>query len=657
MRKILLILCMVIGWQWCIAQQWTHVMNIATQDSTLTLHLEDIKEITFDSIQETMFPDDTTNIPTNISPQKTCMILDFTANNGHDENNGEHSRNVYSAIYMAEIAGIPYSITSNVKEATDTASIILCASPIKNSTLSSTEITRLTNWVKKGGILMAPAIVNANAAIRTLFGINEVSYNKTRASYHWNSTNLSDEELSYFDEPEEQTVFIGKARNPEIESIKSYAYTLTTGKAMAFFETGENAVVRNQLGKGTTYTFGILWRDVIQRSQLGKNTTATRTTSNGFEPSGDIYAFFIRALYAKKHPISVWKFTIPDGYESLLIPTHDCDSRTSYDNMFWMSEYEKSLGLRGHYFLTVHYYRNPGYLSAFYDSISVEQSQELLADGHTVGSHSVCHFPDFSVTERFPIKVVTKEEYAQTAKHDSQTGITTGGSTWAELVLSKQIIEETIGNQVRSFRSGHLCMNKNIPTVQKEAGYHFSSCYASCNVLSLFPFHERMQNDWAGELGVLQMPLHISDVINSHPMSDSAWMHAPDIWLNVMNKLKNNYAPSILLIHPNRDWKMYVQKMLIDRLNTKQTGLYNFEEYGDFWLARENLQFNYGYNSTHQTVIIHTNSSSKENKAHVFAIDVQPNTLIKRIILVYSNGETQNLKFKAIQKNRLLAFP
>ena len=200
-------------------------------------------------------------------------------------------------------------------------------------------------------------------------------------------------------------------------------------------------------------------------------------------------------------------------------------------------------------------------------------------------------------------------------------------------------------------------MNKNIPTVQLQAGYHFSSCYASCNVLSLFPFHERMQNDWAGELGVLQMPLHISDVINTHPMSDSAWMHAPDIWIKVMDKLRGNYAPSILLIHPNRDWKMYVQKMLIDRLDTRITGLYNFEDFGDFWLAREELRFEYEYKHNLEAVVIHTNSSELTNKAHVFAIDVQDGQTIQRIVLVNAKGEQMNLRFKSISENRWLAFP
>ena len=67
-------------------------MRIATQDSTLILPISAIKEITFDSIENSTFPDDTTSIPITITPQKTCVILDLTANNQYDEQSGEHSR-------------------------------------------------------------------------------------------------------------------------------------------------------------------------------------------------------------------------------------------------------------------------------------------------------------------------------------------------------------------------------------------------------------------------------------------------------------------------------------------------------------------------------------------------------------------------------------
>lgn len=648
-------MCLIVGFHWLLAQQWTEIMRIEMVDSTIVLPVADIQRFAFDYVNEAE-QDSTVYVPwDDLVAQKRCVLLDLTQQNAHNEEAGEHSRNVYSAQYLINLAGIPYMTTTNIVDAIAHANMIVCASPFKQSTLTAFEIQLLKNWIKQGGVFVAPAITNTNSHLCDLFGLESVAYSKERRTFTWREEYLKEKELAYFDEPEERTISLGKARNTTAESIKTYGYQPTTAEAMAYFDsTNVAAVLRHRIGAGTIYTFGILWRDVVQRSQLGKNTTATRITSNGFEPSADIYAFFFRSLFAKINPISVWKYTIPQGYESVLIPTHDCDSRTAYDEMYWLSEYEKSLGVSAHYFLTVHYFRDAGYLSDFYNEDTRPKAQRLLVDGHTVGSHSVCHFPDFSNTDLFPATVVTKEAYAVSAHHDKKTGITQGGSTWAELGLSKRIIEEDLGNRVRSFRSGHLCMNKLMPMVQQAVGYTFSSCYASCNVLSQFPFHERMENDWTGAQGVLQIPLHISDVINANPMTDSAWNHAPDIWLKVLEKLQRNYAPTVLLIHPNRDWKMFAMRQLVGAMDRDKVGLYNFEAYGDFWLAREKMSFDYTYLPDRKSVVIWVNEPIEDAAACIFAVDVQTDIAIEEAIFVDAMGRQSKLQIQKKQERRYL---
>lgn len=648
-------MCLIVGFHWLQAQQWTEIMRIEMVDSTIVLPVVDIQRFAFDYVNEAE-QDSTVYVPwDDLVAQKRCVLLDLTQQNAHNEEAGEHSRNVYSAQYLINLAGIPYMTTTNIVDAIAHANMIVCASPFKQSTLTASEIQLLKNWIEQGGVFVAPAITNTNSHLCDLFGLESVAYSKDRRTFSWREEYLKEKELAYFDEPEERTVSLGKARNTTAESIKTYGYQPTTAEAMAYFDsTNVAAVLRHRIGAGTIYTFGILWRDVVQRSQLGKNTTATRITSNGFEPSADIYAFFFRSLFAKINPISVWKYTIPQGYESVLIPTHDCDSRTAYDEMYWLSEYEKSLGVSAHYFLTVHYFRDAGYLSDFYNEDTRPKAQRLLVDGHTVGSHSVCHFPDFSNTDLFPATVVTKEAYAVSAHHDKKTRITQGGSTWAELGLSKRIIEEDLGNRVRSFRSGHLCMNKLMPMVQQAVGYTFSSCYASCNVLSQFPFHERMENDWTGAQGVLQIPLHISDVINANPMTDSAWNHAPDIWLKVLEKLQRNYAPTVLLIHPNRDWKMFAMRQLVGAMDRDKVGLYNFEAYGDFWLAREKMSFDYTYLPDRKSVVIWVNEPIEDAAACIFAVDVQTDIAIEEAIFVDAMGRQSKLQIQKKQERRYL---
>ncbi len=536
---------------------------------------------------------------------RRACLLDITPRIAEIE---ASNRNVYSADYMLEVAGLPYFTTQSLQQALSESSLIVLSSEVKKNAFTAEELNDLYEWVERGGILVSPgvSVVNNNSAAalaaRRLFAVEKSQQTKSRYRLLWSEAHYADRELEYIDQPEERITSLAQGKKQAGESIKTFGYTLCEGAAadiLATFDNGDKAVVRHQIGKGTVYLFGYLWRDVIQRSQLNRYFEAQRTSSNAFEPSADVTSLFLRSTFARNHRLSLWKFTIPDGYESLIIPTHDCDSHTAYDSMYYMSEYERDLRVKAHYFLTVHYFRDEGYLSAFYDNITSRKAQQLISDGHTVGSHSICHYPDFSITSRFPLTEISREDYARQTHHkkdETATGTSTGGSTWAEVVLSKQIIEGDLNNNVRSFRTGHLCMNDNIARAEQMGNYSFASCFAAGDVLSQFPYRERLERAWTGDFnGVLEMPLHISDVISASPINENNWMEKPAIWHSVQGKLQGNYAPAILLIHPNRRWKMQAEQMLVEMTDPARVGLYNFEDYGDFWNARRALDFDYTY--------------------------------------------------------------
>lgn len=562
-------------------------------------------------------------------------------------------RNIYSADYILDVTGVPYNKTKELDEILKNSCMMLLSSPVLDNMFNSEEVQKLKDWVEQGGILIAPAVYCTDKTIMDLFGISGSICNKLRYEL---SFAVNNKEFVYIDEPEEDTIRVG---NPKYGTIYTYGYNITTGEPLATFDTGETGIVRNSKGKGYTYTFGIKWRDIIQRSQLNKDFGANRSYSNAFEPTADLFPLIVRGIYFCSQSISVWKHTIPKGYSSVLIPTHDCDSQTSYDEMGYMSDYERSIGLSAHYFLTVHYYRDSPYMSAFYNQTSIDASKLLLKNNHTIGSHSIGHFPDFNKLERFPLTKVTEEQYKQTAKHDIGTGITIGGSTWAEVVLSKLILERDLGNKVRSFRSGHLCMNNNIPNAMQLGEYSFSSCYSSGDLLTNFPFQERLGNNWEGEFnGVLQIPLHISDVFSDEEkMSESNWSEKPKIWLSVLKKLAGNNSPCVILIHPNRKWKMEAEKMLIDNMDRNSIGIYNFEAYGDFWSARRNFTFEYCYIPEKEKVIVKSDRIKLNNNPQLsFGIDVKNGIRIKEIVLIDKENVGIKLNLKQLSDTRFLAF-
>ncbi len=612
--------------------------------------------------------DDYLNTSVAQKERKVCL-LDITPKTSEIE---KSNRNVYSAEYMLEVAGISSFTTQSLQEALERSCLIIISSEVRKNAFSTAELAQLQQWVENGGVLISPAVtvVNNNTedakAARSFFGVTATSKKTNRYRLVWSEAHYGDKELEYIDQPEERTTSLGRGKKLSGESIKTFALTLaddSDADILAHFDDGSNAVVRRRMGKGTVYLFGYLWRDVIQRSHLNKDPEAQRMSSNGFEPSADIPSLFLRSVYTKSRRVSLWKFTIPEGYESLIIPTHDCDSRTAYDSMFYMSEYERDLKLKAHYFLTVHYFRDAPYLSAFYDDVTREKSRLLIRDGHTVGSHSICHYPDFSITERFPLTVVTREEYAATTHHEkdeSSVGVSTGGSTWAEVVLSKQIIEEDHGNHVRSFRTGHLCMNNNIPEAEQTGGYDFASCFAAGDVLSQFPFRERLGRSWEGDFnGVLEMPLHISDVISADPINEKNWMEKPAMWHAVQGKLQGNYAPAILLIHPNRKWKMEAEKMFVEMTDHSRVGLYNFEDFGDFWNARRDLTFDFGFEAESGIleIFLTDEGAAAVQKHHIcFAADIDGDAdQVKSVHVFNTDGRRiATASFRKLTDSRLL---
>ncbi|MDE5841066.1 MAG: hypothetical protein K2H49_09120, partial [Muribaculaceae bacterium] len=420
------------------------------------------------------------------------------------------SQQAYSATYMCDIAGYEYILTQSLEDAMN-ENVILLANLITATSFTEDEFILLKQWIEEGGVLVAPAITGIPSSckdiVAEIFGIDaagKLTQRSNRPIIRWNPDHYGDKELEYMDEDHERDTSIGE--------IRSYTFTPDTCDVLASYSTGEAAVARNILGKGTAYTAGISWLDVIERNQLNKDKNSSRQYNNGFEPSADIWSLFLRSIHAKAMGLSVWKFTVPAGYTQLLIPTHDCDSRTAYDEMHFMSEYEQSIGLKGHYFLTTHYFSDKinfghSYLSDFYNQETLPKAARLLEEGHTIGSHSICHFPDFNKTRN--TDVVTREEYAHRAT--CEDGKSTGASTWAEIVMSKQILEEDLGNTVRSFRSGHLCVNPDFHAMLEEGNYSFQSCYTGGDLLSEFPFFGRHNNDWNQEkTRVLTMQLHIS---------------------------------------------------------------------------------------------------------------------------------------------------
>lgn len=483
-----------------------------------------------------------------------------------------------SACHMMDVAGLPYDVISSSEDISDYRLVLVAVRPDVTNTTDQ-DIQRFEAYILKGGSLIFPLI--RDIRLYPVAGVTEMVQNANSPVLDWQKSDGYDE-LIYFDDPFEIQTSIGKSVE---QTIPAGYYVISEADALARYSDGEPGVVRNTYGTGYCYSFGFRWRDVILRSQLGYDYSANRSFSNGFEPSADVFPLFLRAVWIKVCSTAVWKHTSPDASLSSLMITHDVDSRTGMDTMQYFSTYEKESGLRTHYFITTRYFKDD-LMSNFYNPTAINQLKAVMADGHTIGSHSVGHFPDMKDTVIFPAGKPGVNPNAYQPRYFEQNGFTTGGTLWGEAQVSKTLLENDLNISIRSWRPGHLLTPKYMFQILDSAGYAYSSTFSANDILCNFPFINKGKLSFYGSnTNLLEIPMTLSDVYSDNPISPTNYPQLVEIWKDVVLKNMNNEAPTVLLIHPNRRYKVNAQAMLVNSLPPK-VGLVNFEDYADFWMHR-----------------------------------------------------------------------
>ncbi|NLG16650.1 MAG: hypothetical protein GX556_04890 [Fibrobacter sp.] len=476
------------------------------------------------------------------------------------------------------VAGVPWQQCGNLDSACRSA-VVVCPAKWTDQGLTQAQLDSLQAYVGGGGVLVGFWVRNAEAM--PLFGVQSGAYSSRRYRIEWD-TAAHDAALQWIDDPHEQIIRLGDSSKTEIFGTLGYAPGVSA-TALARFDDGSAAVVAHATGAGCTYALGFTARNIIAVNQIHWGYGASIAYSNDFEPTSDVFMLFFRGIYQKHIRHAVWKHTTPGGKAAALMVTHDVDSRSSVDTMAAFAQMEASRGVRAHYFVTTHHYRDPPRIGALYDDRAIAECRSAIALGHSIGSHSVGHFPDFG-TSHFPVGAPgnTRENYRPLCPVDS----TSGGTVYGELEVSRAILEEDLGTRVRSFRSGHMAWPAALPEVMQKTGYLFNSSRSACDVLTNFPFFMQKGTTILGKrLRVLEIPMTISDVLKEETFDSTTYVQAVQVWGDVLRRNADNGAPTVLLIHPNRMVKVAAEQLLLDATNTDIETL-GFDEFGAFWNDR-----------------------------------------------------------------------
>ena len=510
--------------------------------------------------------------------QREVGLLDLSSRNAE----ANQSR-IRSCRHILQVAGIPYEETTSLTQAL-THPIVMFSPIIYSTTFNAAERMQIQQFVTNGGVLIASSV--RDPALYPLFGVSGFTTYTDLKRMTWHVDDAP-QYFDRFDEGFEEVISLSDTIGPQTEPFNIRSYTATgAAQVLAHFENNTNAVITHQTGTGRTFLFSLDLRDVIIRNLINSDLHAQRGYSNIFEPTTDTFIFFIMNVIREHMPNMVRTHTCPNCDGSVVMITHDVDSRTAMDTMQIFIDYEEQNNLNAMYNITTRYFSD-SWMSDFYNG-SYAKVQYALQHGQRIASHSVGHFPDYDDEIRFPFTSLGNTPVNYQPRH--LNAITTGGNVFGEVEVSKYLLENDHNVAVKSFRAGHLAFNQRLPKALEDVGYLYNSTFSANDVLTNFPFWDIDNMTFSGnQTSVLEIPMTISDASAANPFTEQNALSIAQGWIDVTLKNHNNNAPTVLLIHPNRGYKLPAQQMFVNGMPGDVKFMF-LDDFGDYWKKRMQMQ-------------------------------------------------------------------
>lgn len=465
--------------------------------------------------------------------------------------------------------GIPFIVTDQ-PDAALSHTVILAYPTISGKVLSPAALAALAAHPSKGGMLIGFEVLGGG--FDEVFGFSAVSANRSRKTLVIDEAQAGGLALTA---KTDTTIPLAGPSG----SMPAYAFTPTTGKAVAHYDDGAVAVLRRDVGTGRAYAFGIdigayLAKAYNGRQDFGKNYI------NAYEPAVDTLLRILRQLYRSAEPAAVTIDTVPFGKSVSVIITHDIDYTKSIENAIRYAQVEREQGIDATFFIQTKYVRDWND-DIFFNQRGAELTRQVAAMGMEVASHSVSHsrvFSKFALgtgNERYP-------DYAPFVKSASETQ---GGTILGELRTSRFLLASAVpGLNVQSFRPGHLQYPFDLPQALEASGYRFSSSVSSGTAMTHLPFRLNYARENIAESAVFELPITIEDELQ-RPMTDRLGKA-----IDVLKALQAYGGMCVVLIHPDVfDDKLAFLKGFIAEGKKLNAWFGTIAAFGQWWSARDGV--------------------------------------------------------------------
>jgi len=395
--------------------------------------------------------------------------------------------------------GVPFLFTTNTARALQHR-VVLAYPEISGRVLTASELRALAAHPRTGGTLIAANVLGGG--LENIFGFAQAVPSKAHYEIGFPAQHPL---TASFTHPRERVIRVAEPKNPAAVA-GTHHYTQPAVPPLAIYEDGTAAILLRPWEAGYACALGFDPGYLLLLGHNNREEGIARAYVNQFEPSLDVLLRLFKELYRAATPAPVTLGTVPFGRQLPVLITHDVDYNRSLTNALAYAEFEASVGVRATYFVQVKYLRDFND-TAFFNDTAPPILQRLRALGHELASHTVCHSKVFS---RFPLGTGT-ERYPDYQPFVRTPILTIGGSVLGELRASKFLLEKFGGQEIVSFRPGHLQNPYSLPQALVATGYRHSSSVTANDSLTHLPFQLNYDRRSAAETPIFEFPVTIED--------------------------------------------------------------------------------------------------------------------------------------------------
>ncbi|PYT23019.1 MAG: hypothetical protein DMG57_33170 [Acidobacteria bacterium] len=480
-----------------------------------------------------------------------------------------------------EMLGVPYETTASVVSAIRSPMVII-AGAMTNTAFSPASRELLYSFVERGGVLFATH-VQGNQYF-PLFGIN--GFSTSRENFGLQLTG-NDPAFRYVNRPQERDIVLGDSKRYR-ELNWTTQYQPTGAVVLGRFPGRAAGFVRHDYGRGIAYSLGLSFSDSTLRLALGQSYEAEPQWANVFAPSADVIRLLLRAIYeANVHPFLL-VHTIPDGFESALLLSHDIDARESFRNSVAFAALEQRYGATSTFFVTTKYFSDSTD-AGYYTSQNSVYLREIFKRGFDLGSHSVSHLKAFN---RFPLG----EAAVRFATYRPQSAPTVFG----EVEVSKQLLERDIpGQHTVAFRAGELSHPPQLISALETAGYLVDSTRAAGDTLTNYAYRPlRESHLGSAASSIIEIPVTLDDSMGY--LTPASQDRVVAQWTEIVEANAENNNITCLLIHPtDTTYKLAAEERLLQACRKKPVWIGSVARFGLFARARASIRVERAISENH----------------------------------------------------------